>query len=143
MGTYLVDQSIAIAYAATDALSGVATSTGQSTQSDAYTYPLGVTTQAANDRDRADNVGFATTSFTVRVTHESLCNLFRRFVTNDGVENSLCSKLAAAAASTARGNLTPARNQLDAYAREVKAISGKWVTAGQAEILIRLVAALA
>jgi hypothetical protein len=141
-GLYLVDQAVAVDHHASDALSGLAASSGQDAHGPAYAFPLGTTTLRATATDRAGNGASAAAAFEVRVTNASLCGLTRRFVTNAGIANSLCVKLTNAAAATARGNRTAAANQLGAYANEVRAQTGKAIAADKAAILLRLVAAL-
>jgi hypothetical protein len=141
-GLYLVDQAVAVDYQATDALSGVASSSGQRARGPAYGFPLGINTLRASATDRAGNTGAASASFEVRVTYASLCGLTRQFVATAGIANSLCVKLTNAGAAAARGNATAAANLLSAYASEVRTQSGKAIPAEKAAILLRLVTAL-
>jgi hypothetical protein len=105
----------------------------------AYTFTLGSHTLSATAEDVAGNVGSGSTTFTVSVTFPSLANLVTRFSTNPDVTAGLNDKLAAAAAAKSaktRGNL------LDAFASQVRAQTGKALTAEQAAILLRLSDAL-
>jgi hypothetical protein len=80
--------------------------------------------------------------FTVQVTYTGLCNLARQYETKDGVANSLCAKLRAAAASETRGSASARAGQLSAYIREVAAQRGKSLTDAQADTLTRYAQAL-
>ena len=141
-GSYTVDQVVAIACATTDAMSGVATKVCPSASGDAYLFNIGSNVLTGSATDYAGNVGNAVTSFTVSVTAGGMCNLVRRFVAHPGIANSLCVKLNAAAAAEARGNLAAEAGALNAFTQEVKAQTGKHITAANATILLRLVAYL-
>lgn len=124
-GSYTVDQTVAITCAASDAMSGIATSTCQNVNGAAYGFTVGTNTFSANATDKAGNAGSATASFTVRVTDDGLCTLVKRFVSNGGVANSLCVKLA-------KQNYEPFKNELSAQ-------TGKKISAADAATLLRLV----
>lgn len=134
VGTYTVDQTVAITCTASDAMSGIASSTCANITGDAYRFALGTNSYSATAKDNAGNAAQASTSFDVQVTAASLSNLTQRWVTNAGVANSLCSKLAAAAAGNA--------GALQAYIQEVQAQSGKKIPADEAAILLQLAGAL-
>ncbi|HEX4815917.1 MAG TPA: hypothetical protein VFV66_24485 [Nonomuraea sp.] len=142
VGTYTVDQTVAIACAATDALSGVASTSCQNVAAPAYSYPVGDTTLSASATDKAGNTGVGSSSFTVKVTVGSLCALTRQFSTNSGVANGLCAKLEAAGAAAARGNTNAKAGQIGAYLNQLAGQSGKAFTAQQVAILSRLASAL-
>jgi len=80
--------------------------------------------------------------FGLRVTAASLCSLTATFMEEEGLLNSLCSKLGAAAASEARGNLRSKANQVEAFIQEVEAQSGKSITDAEAATLIALAGGL-
>jgi hypothetical protein len=144
-GTYTVDQMVSIACGSSDDLSGVATCTGHDIVGPAYTFSLGTNSFSATATDKAGNAGSASTSFTVQVTCESLASLTRQFVQKPHLAHSLCEKLEHAAAVAARGDSDAREDQLAAYrayVNEVRAHSGKALTAEQAEILIQLAEAL-
>jgi len=135
-GSYTVDQVVNITPSASDALSGVATTDCSPVVGDAYTFALGTNTLTFTATDNAGNVTTTTTSFSVTVTYDSLANLTNRFVTNHGIANSLCAKLAAAAKGSP--------GSLGAYKNELSAQSGKKaLTESQASILSSLADALA
>jgi len=125
-GAYTVDQRVSITCAATDAMSGIATSTCPGASGDAYTFANGANTLNASATDNAGNLHTASTTFTVSVTNESLCALVKRFVTNAGVANSFCVKLPPKA--------------YDAFRNELRAQGGKkFLSEAHAAILLRLV----
>ena len=136
-GTYTVDQTVTIGCTATDSLSGIASDTCAAARRSvpAYTLGLGDTTFSASATDNAGNSASDKAKVTVKVDADSLCALTKRWVTKDGVATSMCAKLSAAAASAARGQLTPKNNQLAAYRNELDAQSGKSIDADKAKIL--------
>jgi YVTN family beta-propeller protein len=138
-GSYTVDQSVSITCTATDNLSGIATTTCANITGPAYTFAIGNNTYSASAADFAGNTGSATTSFTVTVTYDSLCNLTTNFSSNAGVSNALCQKLANAKAAYARGNQNAKTGMLNAFANQVSAQTGKALTAAQANVLSYLV----
>lgn len=127
--TYTVDQTIAITCSASDAMSGLASSTCANIGGDAYTFTLGGHSYTATAVDVAGNSNSASTSFTVVVTQASVCTLVQRWVANAGNANSLCVKVN-------HGDYPPFQNELSALA-------GKKLTTEHAAILSQLVNALA
>ena len=86
-GTYTVDQAVAITCTAVDPTngngtngSGLASSTCVNANASAYSFPLGPNTLSASATDVAGNGGNGSTTFTIRVTYSSLCNLTARFI---------------------------------------------------------------
>ena len=71
-------------------------------------------------------------------TFASVCTLTRYYVSDQDVEDSLCEKLAAAAAADERGDERVKRQLLAAYANQLEAQSGKALTAEAAELLAGL-----
>ena len=124
-GTYGVDETVHIVCSATDALSGVDTSTCATVDAPAWSFELGAHTVSASAVDRAGNTGAGSTTFTVTVGAASLCRLTKAFVTSSGVATSLCAKLAEGGYS--------------AYRKDLSKQVGKTLTAEQAAILRRLV----
>ncbi|HVC88946.1 MAG TPA: HYR domain-containing protein [Gaiellaceae bacterium] len=141
-GTYAADQSVSISCSASDALSGVASSTCAAVSGPAWSFGLGTHTVSATATDNAGNTGTGSTSFTVTVDANSLCALVQQFSTKAGIANSLCVKLQAAAAAAARGQAKTEANDLNAFDNEVAAQSGKALTADQATLLAQFAAAL-
>ena len=127
-GSYTVDQQVNIACSASDALSGVASSSCANVAGNAYQFTLGVNERSASATDNAGNVGTAATQFVVTVTPASLCRLVERWVGKPGVAHSLCVKLD-------HRNIDPFRNELAAQ-------SGKSISAVAAAILQRLASEL-
>lgn len=127
-GSYTVDQTVAITCTATDALSGVVSSTCADISGPAYTFPLGTNSYSAQATDRLGNVGTGSTSFTVSVTNQSLCRLVEGWVTQGDIANSLCVKLA--------------HSDYRPFVNEVNAQTGKAISTENAAILLKLVAAL-
>ncbi|HSC51495.1 MAG TPA: M1 family aminopeptidase [Gaiellaceae bacterium] len=140
-GDYTVDQTVSIRCSASDPTpgSGLDSDTCSDVDAPAYTLTLGSHTLSATAEDVAGNVGEGSTEFTVSVTFTSLAALVTRFSTDPDVTVGLNDKLAAAAtakSARARGNL------LDAFANQVRAQTGKALTADQADVLLTLSDAL-
>ena len=128
-GTYQIDQIVEIGCTASDALSGLMTSSDcGSISGPAYAFPIGTSTYVRGATDRAGNTTSASTSISVAVTAASLCGLTTSFVLKDGVANSLCKKLEA--------------GSYDAYRNELEAQTDKAITPHDAEILLALVTRL-
>jgi len=140
--SYSVDQQIAISCTASDALSGLASTTCADTAGPAYTFGLGAHTLSAQASDNAGNQGSASTTFNVQVSHDSLCTLTSQFSTSPGVASGLCAKLAAASQAAARGQDQAKQNILAAFDHQLAAQAGKALTSYQADVLTRLGAAL-
>src|SRR5690349_19990050 len=79
-GTYTVDQMISITCSASDALSGIATSTCTDIHGPAYNFVV-THTYSASATDLAGNTGTSSTIFTVIVTTSSLANVTNALVT--------------------------------------------------------------
>ncbi len=69
-------------------------------------------------------------------TYSGLCALTRSYVDDQSVADSLCSKLADAEAAAAAGKEKTKDNIIAAYVRQVKAQTGKSLTAAEAATLI-------
>ena len=116
----------------------------------AYVFPLGTNTFSATASDKADNVGTGSTSFTVRVTFDSLCNLTKQFIATSTrtppqaqfLGSSLCAKLQAAKDAQARGNDVAKANIIAAYVNQVGANTPIAFTESQSQVLTRLAVAL-
>ena len=149
-GTYTVDQSVAITCTAIDPTnangtpgSGLASSTCANATGPAYSFPLGPNALSASATDIAGNVGNGSTTFTVKVTSSSLCNLTKQFIESSAAfkispaegraqEAQLCQLLAAT--GTARG---PAKQALIVSYQKGLALAVKtsYLTPAQAAIL--------
>ena len=79
-GTYGLLQTVAITCTASDALSGVASSTCANASGPAWTFGAGPHTLSANATDRAGNTGAGSTTFTVNVSPAALTDLTKQFV---------------------------------------------------------------
>jgi predicted extracellular nuclease len=71
-------------------------------------------------------------------TFTSVCALTRYYVSDQQVEDSLCEKLAAAAAADERGDERAKRQLLAAFVNQLEGQSGKSLTADAAELLAGL-----
>src|SRR5882724_5666799 len=144
-GTYTVEQTVNISCAASDALSGIASSTcGPNVTGPAYSYALGtVYNYSATATDKAGNVGKGSTSFTVNVgTALNLANLVRKFELKATIAATMVSTLQSAYTAFASGNVKSGDNQLSAFISQVIAQQGKSLTVTQANLLIQYAKAL-
>lgn len=153
-GTYPVDTTVAIACAATDALSGIASNTCSPTSQPAYSFGVGSHTITADATDNAGNHATASTSFTVTVTAAGLCSITRSFI--EGSPRFLALPSAQRASLRATGTalcallatIPPLSPKLKAvaialYQQGTKAlIPGGWLTSSQATTLSGLAAQL-
>ena len=127
-GTYTVDQTVNITCTATDAGSGIASSTCADIVGPASAFAVGENTFTATAVDAAGNSAAATITFTVVADAAGLSNLVTEWVSNQGLANSLVSKLS--------------RGSYGAFRNEVAAQSGKKIPADRAAVLLRLAAGL-
>lgn len=70
--------------------------------------------------------------------YNALCTLTMQYVSQHGVANSLCVKLNNAAAAEASGQLKPKQNLINAYINEVRAQTGKFISAANVATLINI-----
>jgi hypothetical protein len=141
-GIYGVDQTVAIGCAASDALSGIATTTCPAVASaPGYSFVTAnatLVTRSASATDRAGNATTSATSFTVVVAYGGMCELTKAFATDATTGASLCAQLAAAASADEKGNESAKWNAIDAYQKQVQAEIGHAFTSAQAATLISL-----
>lgn len=134
---YLVDATIDVSCAASDALSGMEPGSCPGVQEEAWRFSLGTNNLTVRAIDRAGNTGSATVSFTVAVTLESLENLTRSFVTRPKAKRSLVATLAAIGRT---GTDAEKRARLiSRFKKKLSAQTGKSLTSGQAAVLSVLV----
>ncbi|MDE3151351.1 MAG: hypothetical protein KGL93_03800, partial [Gemmatimonadota bacterium] len=132
-GTYGVSQVVNIACSASDATSGLASSTCPEVSDSAYTLALGGHTLSATATDHAGNAGSASATFQVTVSLQDLIALSQAWVAGPGaagVANSLAAKL------------TGSHPNVQAFINEVKAQSGKKIPADKAALLIQFASTL-
>jgi mannan endo-1,4-beta-mannosidase len=79
-GTYPVDATVAIVCSASDAPSGLASTTCANIAGPAHTFPVGSNSFSSTATDKAGNSRSASTTFIVTVSPGSLCRLTKRFV---------------------------------------------------------------
>jgi hypothetical protein len=137
--TYTAEQTVNITCQASDALSGIASTTCANITGPAWSFGLGTTSRSASATDRAGNQGTASVSFTVGVTCSSLKALIGSWVTDPDVASSLQSKIDALCAATTP---TAKRGKLGAFDNEVDAQTGKSITADRSVLLKQLAATL-
>jgi hypothetical protein len=136
-GAYAIDQTVTIGCLATDNLSGIdaAHTTCPSVNAPAYTLLVGKNNVVqASATDMAGNVTSTSTSFTIAVSCPSLTSLVKTFVPDSGVANGLNAKLSAACSAP---NANAKAGQIGAFDNQVRAQTGKALTAAQADYLTR------
>jgi hypothetical protein len=146
--TYTVDQSVTVTCTASDALSGIATSslTGvpgttacQAVTRPAYEFAIGANALSATATDKAGNTTTRSASFTVQVTAASLGTVIGRLVTDGGVAASLQEQARGIAQAP---NANAKAGMLRAFENHVAAQTGKSITPADAALLVRLARAL-
>jgi len=131
-----IDRTVVVGCAAEDALSGIASSDCQDVTVDAYELGVGTHTFAATAEDFAGNVSSKSITIEVTSDYDSLSALVARFVGHEDVRRALIEKLNQAKASDAAGNAKAKQGQLEAFANQLHAQSGKALTERQAQVLL-------
>ena len=121
-----------------DNLSGVLSNNCVNITGPAYSFITGINTYSSTAADNAGNTSSTAISFTVVVNATSLQGLTSQFVTDSGIASALNAKLAGVASSNANAKA----GKIQAFVNQVKAQSGKSLTAQQANILINLAQSL-
>ncbi len=154
-GSYGILSTVAITCTASDALSGVASTTCVDTDGPAWSLGAGAHTLSAKATDKADNIGSGSTTFTVTVTPTDLSTLTTQFVRasakyqSSGVLTRVVVAALVSVASNALLDFVPSAKPavraklLATYQQTVQALtSGGWLTASQAETLTGLAGSL-
>ena len=135
-GTYTVDETILITCSASDALSGIATTSCPAVASGRATDYVGATTSTsatliATATDNAGNPASAATTFTVTVTADGICRLSASLATAEDI----CAKVTTIATAP---NANAKAGQLQAFDSFLAAQVGKSIPTDRAELLSRL-----
>jgi hypothetical protein len=138
-GTYTVAQVVSITCSASDALSGVASTTCASISGPAASFGLGTTSRSASATDRAGNIGTGSVSFTVTVSCNAVKSLIGQWVSNAGIASSLSAKVDTICAAP---NANAKSGKLGAFVNEVAAQTGKTLTKEHADLLDQYAGAL-
>jgi hypothetical protein len=138
---YRIDETVAVLCSASDPTpgSGLASDTCEDVTGPAWSFTLGGHTVSADASDVAGNHSTATAHFSIGVTFASLESVVDELSASPDVADGLNDKLAAAAkakSATTRGN------QLRAFENQVRAQTGKALTAEEAELLLSFAEAL-
>jgi hypothetical protein len=144
-GTYGVDDTVSITCAATDATSGVASTTCADVDAPAYTFGVGTTTLSAQATDAAGNVGTGSAAFAVTVDGGSLARLTVDFVHGSAPYRALDPRRAAVVDRLAAIAVRAAERRLNvrAYDAAVRLlVRAGWLTAQQGALLERLAASV-
>ncbi|HKJ91830.1 MAG TPA: VWA domain-containing protein, partial [Longimicrobiales bacterium] len=139
VGTYHIIDPVDITCSASDATSGLASSTCADLTGTGLDFGPGDHTFTATATDNAGNTASASTTFTVIVTADDLEALVNQWVTKPGVANALIAKLETAKNAHNENALDGA---LQAFINQLEAQSGKSISADHADTLITLAESL-
>lgn len=135
---FRIDQRATIGCVAADERSGISSDNcGQSlVDMPAYELEPGANAVTAKASDAAGNEASAEFGYEVYADYDSLCTVSGEFLgSNHGVALALCAQLKLAEQAEERGNEAAKNGILKAYEQSVSALSGKKLTAEQADIL--------
>lgn len=141
-GTYTVDETVTIGCSATDALSGIASSTCPTVSASAVSLGLGSHSLTATATDKAGNAKTVTTSYTVVLNGTGLCALVHQLSSSEDVADGLCDKIRQIVSAKAKGQTKVAANVLGALDNQLRAQTGKALTAAEAALVSSLAAQL-
>lgn len=139
--SYGVDATVSITCAASDAGSGIAASSCPSVSAPASSL-VGTNTLTASATDAAGNTASATFTYTVTVSASSLCALVHQLSSSTDVANGLCDKITQIAAAKSTGKTKVASNVQGALDNQLRAQTGKALTAASAALISSLAAQL-
>jgi hypothetical protein len=125
---YTLDQIVNITCSASDAISGLGSTTCAGISGPAYLFGLEPNVFSATAVDIAGNSASASVSFSVAATTGGICTLTEQFAAKHGISHALCQKLDA--------------GSLRAFVNQVTAQAGKALSDDEARILIGLAARL-
>ncbi|MGA7669838.1 MAG: Ig-like domain repeat protein, partial [Nitrolancea sp.] len=141
-GTYTVDQTVTITCTASDALSGIDSTTCADITGPAYSFTIGSNSFSASATDKAGNTGDGSVSFTVVVTPNGLTNLTNQFESNGIARFQLDTELNGIRIAV-NGNSAMLKSiYVNLYINSVNAQRGRTLTDEQADTLIALVKTL-
>jgi hypothetical protein len=127
-GTYAVDQAVSIGCTASDAVSGIASTTCAPIRAPAYGFALGLNTFATTAIDNAGHHAEGSVTFRIIVTPGALATLIDAWVTNESVGRNLKGRIA--------------RENYAGFMALVTRESGQSISGEHAAELIRLAASL-
>jgi hypothetical protein len=134
-GVFGVDEDVDATCSATDALSGVASTSCGSVTGPAYLLGVGAVDLEASATDNAGNVAMGSVQVTITVDGESLCNLVKRFSSHPIHAKAACALLHSAQADIDRGFNLGARLKLLAFNLLVSVLKGIAFSSQEVSIL--------
>lgn len=137
-GVFMVDQNVNATCTATDALSGVASTSCGNLSGPAYQYGVGKVTLPASATDHAGNVANGSVTITIKVDGKSLCALTKRFASNQTYAKAACTLLESAQQDIDRRFKLGASIKLLAYVALVALGRGSVFTSAEVAILTDL-----
>ena len=138
-GTYTTSQTVAITCTASDALSGIASTTCANINGPASSFGVGSHNYSATATDKAGNIGNGSTSFTVTasVTFQSLIDLVNSYEKKPAIRAIMDITLLAADGAFSKGDTKCGDDLLKDFIKEASVESGKSLTSAQAAQLIQ------
>lgn len=134
-GVFYVDQNVDATCMATDALSGVASTSCGSVSGPAYQLGVGTFPLMASATDNAGNTATGSVTVTIKVNADSLCHLVERFSSNQAYAKAACALLHSAEADLNRGFKLGARIKILAFQALVSLLKGIAFTSAEVNIL--------
>lgn len=134
-GVFYVDENVNATCMATDALSGVASTTCGSVSGAAYQLGVGTVTLAASATDNAGNVANGGVSVTIKVDADSLCHLVQQFASSAAYAKAPCALLHSAEYDLEHGYKLSARIKLLAFQALVSLLRGIAFSSAEVAIL--------
>ncbi|MCO5176696.1 MAG: Ig-like domain-containing protein [Thermomicrobiales bacterium] len=138
-GSYGVDDQIEITCTASDATSGIASTTCQNITGPAASFELGTHTFSATATDNAGHTSSATTTFTIGLDYDSLAALTCQMVNQQTWCSTLSYYLASAEWAEGRHVGTLQQHYLNLYATMVTSLRNRGLSAQDAQTLLNLV----
>jgi hypothetical protein len=134
-GVFYVDQNVDATCMATDALSGVSSTTCGSVSGPAYQLGVGTFPLAASAVDNAGNIATGSVTVTIKANANSLCHLVERFASNAAYAKAPCALLHSAEADLQRGFKLGARVKILAFQVLVSLLKGAAFSTAEVNIL--------
>jgi predicted outer membrane repeat protein len=140
--SYDITATVTISCAASDNLSGIATTDCQNISAPAYTFVVGANTVSSSATDVAGNTASGSVTFTVTESANSLTTLTNEFITNRYIANRVSAPLGGIALANRINSPSMKQAYLNVYIMLVNQQRGYALTNQEADTLIRLAGGL-
>jgi predicted outer membrane repeat protein len=141
-GNYTILQTVSISCAASDNLSGVATTDCQNINALGSTFNGGSNTITSTATDAAGNVGHGSVTFTVTVTADDMSTLTAQYTSDPRVARQLATMLNGVAFAERMHSASMKAGYINMYIMLVNQQRGRALTSQEADTLIRLARSL-